>query len=206
MLFRSEPGPDNDIEDLQPSQEPIIGPGDQAQPRGSERICLQQDKNLSSGPVTRSQARKSAEEYCSILAYENDKDNYLETSEIIQDQDQENFDEYFAISAHAESVEENNVENIFIAQDLVVPTNTTEALKDPIWRKSMDEEYEALIEKKVWDVVLPPPDTNIVGSRWTHICKHNEDRTVRAKSRVVAQGLPKLLELITMRHMLQSAD
>ena len=52
----------------------------------------------------------------------------------------------------------------------------------------MDEEYEALIETKVWDVVLPPPDTNIVGSRWTHICKHNEDRTPRAKSRVVAQG------------------
>ena len=35
---------------------------------------------------------------------------------------------------------------------------------------------------------MPPPDTNIVGSRWTHICKHNQDRTARAKSRVVAQG------------------
>ena len=183
-----EPGPDHDIEDLQPSQEPIIGPGDQAQPRRSERIRLQQDKTLPGGPVTRSQARKSAKEYCSILAYENDKDNYLETSEIIQDQDKENFDKYFAISAHAESVEAKNGENIFIAQDLVVPTNTTEALKDPIWRKSMDEEYEALIEKKVWDVVLPPPDTNLVGSCWTHICKRIEDRTARAKSRVVAQG------------------
>ena len=52
----------------------------------------------------------------------------------------------------------------------------------------MDNEYEALIEKKVWEVVLPPLDTNIVGSRWTHICKHNEDRTARAKSRVVAKG------------------
>ena len=69
---------------------------------------------------------------------------------------------------HIESIDEKNGENIFIAQDLVVPTNTTEALKDPIWR--------------------PPPDTNIVGSRWTHICKHNDDRTPRAKSRVVAQG------------------
>ena len=37
-------------------------------------------------------------------------------------------------------------------------------------------------------VVLLPPDTNIVGSHWTHICKCNEDRTARAKSRVVAQG------------------
>ena len=52
------------------------------------------------------------------------------------------------------------MENIFATQDPLL-TNTTEALKDPIWKKSMDEEYEALIEKKVWEVVLPPPDTNI---------------------------------------------
>ena len=32
-----EPSPDHDIKDLQPSQEPIIGPGDQAQLRRSER-------------------------------------------------------------------------------------------------------------------------------------------------------------------------
>ena len=51
----------------------------------------------------------------------------------------------------------------------------------------MDDEYEALIKKKVWEVVFPPPDTDIVGSCWTHICKCNEDRTARAKSRVVAQ-------------------
>ena len=51
----------------------------------------------------------------------------------------------------------------------------------------MDEEYEALIKKKVWEVVLPPPDTNIVGSCGTHICKRNQDISVRAKSRVVAQ-------------------
>ena len=183
-----KPSPDHDIEDLQPSQEPIIGPGDQAQPRRSERIHLQQDKTLPSKPVTRSQTRKSAEEYCSILAYENNKDNYLETSEIIQDQDKEEFDEYFTTSAHAESVEKQNMENTFMAQDLIAPANTTEALKDPIWRKSIDDEYEALIKKKVWEVVLPPPNTNIVKSCWTHICKCNEDRTAKAKSRVVTQG------------------
>ena len=52
----------------------------------------------------------------------------------------------------------------------------------------MDKEYEALIEKKVWEVVLPPPNIYIVGSHWTHICKYDEDRIVRDKSRVVAQG------------------
>ena len=52
----------------------------------------------------------------------------------------------------------------------------------------MDDGYEALIKKKVWEVVLLPPDTNIAGSCWTHICKQNQDRTARAKSRVVPQG------------------
>ena len=52
----------------------------------------------------------------------------------------------------------------------------------------MDDEYEALIEKKVWDIVLLPPDINIVGSRWTHIFKWNQEGKVRAKSQVVAQG------------------
>ena len=35
-----EPGPDQELEDLQPSQKPTIGPSEQAQPRRSERICL----------------------------------------------------------------------------------------------------------------------------------------------------------------------
>ena len=46
----------------------------------------------------------------------------------------------------------------------------------------MDDEYGALTDKKVWNVILPPPDMNIVGSHWTHIFKHNQEGTVRAKS------------------------
>ena len=65
-----EPGPKHELEDLQPSQRPIIGPGEQAQPRRSERIRLQSEKNLPSGLVTRSQTRKDSETYSSILAYE----------------------------------------------------------------------------------------------------------------------------------------
>ena len=37
-----------------------------------------------------------------------------------------------------------------------------------------------------------PPNINIVGSRWTHICKQNQERTVRAKSWVVAQGFTQM--------------
>ena len=62
-----EPSPDQEIEDLQLSQRPIQGPSEKAQPRRSERIHLQQEKNLPSGPVTRSQARKDTGEYSSVL-------------------------------------------------------------------------------------------------------------------------------------------
>ena len=63
-----EPGPEQELEDIQLSQRPIIGSSEQAQPRRSKRIHLQQEKNLSSGPVTRSQARRDTREYSSTLA------------------------------------------------------------------------------------------------------------------------------------------
>ena len=56
--------------------------------------------------------------------------------------------DYLAISACAELVEENCIESAFSAQDLTVLTTIDEALQDPTWKKSMNEEYEALIEKK----------------------------------------------------------
>ena len=74
------PGPEHELEDLQPSQRPIISPSEQTQPRRSKRIHLQQEKNLTSRPVTRFQARKDTGKYSSILAYEVDEDNHLETS------------------------------------------------------------------------------------------------------------------------------
>ena len=42
-----ESGPEHELEDLQLSQRPILGPGEQAQPRRSERICLQSKKKYS---------------------------------------------------------------------------------------------------------------------------------------------------------------
>ena len=101
-----KPSPDQEIEDLQPSQRPAIDPSEQGQPRRSERICLQQEKNLPSGPVTRSQARKDTGEYSSLLAYKVDKDNHLETSGIIPSQEKQELDcDYLAISACAEPVQ-----------------------------------------------------------------------------------------------------
>ena len=75
-----EPSPEQELEDLQLSQRPIIGPSEQAQPRRSERIHLQHEKNLPSGPFTISQARRDTGDYSSTLAYEVDEDSHLEIS------------------------------------------------------------------------------------------------------------------------------
>ena len=144
-----EPGPEYELEDLQPSQRPIICPSEQAQPRRSERIRPQHKKTLPSRLVTRSQTRKDSETYSSILAYEVIEDQQLEPSETFPSQEKQDSDpEYFTISACVEPTGENNTENVFSTQDLVIPTNIDEALQSPIWKKSMDNEYEALIEKK----------------------------------------------------------
>ena len=160
-----KPSPDQEIEDLQLSQRPIIGPSEQAQPRRSKRIRLQQEKNLLSGPVTRSQARKDTGEYSSILAYEVDEDNHLETSGIILSQEKQEFDcDYLTISACVELVEEKCIECVFSTQDLVIPTNIDEALQNTTWKKSMDNEYKALtkflelimMRLMHWSANLPP--------------------------------------------------
>ena len=54
---------------------------------------------------------------------------------------------YLAISA--EPVEENDIDIAFSTQTLTIPNSTNEALKDPIWKESMNDEYKALIDKNV---------------------------------------------------------
>ena len=39
----------------------------------------------------------------------------------------------------------------------------------------------------MWEVVLPP-NANIVSSQWTAVCKHDQERAIRLKSGLVAQG------------------
>ena len=128
-----EPGPEHELEDLQLSQRPTIGPSEQAQPRRSERIHLQHEKTLPSRPVIRSQTRKDSETYSSVLAYEVIEDQQLEPSRTFSSQEKQEFSpEYFAISACVEPTGENNIEYVFLTQDLVILTDIDEALQSPI--------------------------------------------------------------------------
>jgi hypothetical protein len=57
------------------------------------------------------------------------------------------------------------------------------------WRKSMQEEINALNRNKTWILVPPPPNRKILGSKWVFRIKQNPDGSIeKRKSRLVAQG------------------
>ena len=76
---------------------------------------------------------------------------------------------------------------------LTEPKNVNKAINNPIWKKSMDEELKAQIDKDTWEMVIPPEDVNIVGSKWTYCLKNNDKNTIiRPKSHLVAQGFTQM--------------
>lgn len=70
-----------------------------------------------------------------------------------------------------------------------LPRNPIEALRDPNWKLAMDDEYNALIKNKTWELVPRPPDVNVIRSMWifTHKVKSNGDFE-RHKARLVGDG------------------
>lgn len=45
------------------------------------------------------------------------------------------------------------------------PTSITQALQIPVWKKAMQEEFDALMKNKTWDLVPASPSMSVVGSK-----------------------------------------
>ncbi|XP_070662205.1 uncharacterized protein [Malus domestica] len=57
------------------------------------------------------------------------------------------------------------------------------------WRNAMKEEFEALHKQGTWELVPPPVNRNVIGSKWVYKIKKDQDGKVsRYKARLVAQG------------------
>lgn len=70
-----------------------------------------------------------------------------------------------------------------------VPTSVHAALRDPNWRKAMQEEFDALIGNNTWRLVPRPPAANIVTGKWVFRHKLREDGSLdRYKARWVVRG------------------
>ncbi|CAL8169564.1 unnamed protein product [Prunus armeniaca] len=69
------------------------------------------------------------------------------------------------------------------------PNSYRVASSSPDWIKVMTEEIKALQMQGTWCLVPPPPNTNIVGSKWIYKIKGNADGIVsRYKARLAAHG------------------
>jgi hypothetical protein len=76
--------------------------------------------------------------------------------------------------------------NLSVTGELETPQ---EALKDPKWRKAMQDEYDALIKNKTWHLVPPSQGKNIIDCKWVFKIKRKSDGSVeRYKARLVAKG------------------
>ena len=75
----------------------------------------------------------------------------------------------------------------FLAQE--EPKNIKEALEDENWIMAMQEELNQFERCDVWELVKPPKDVSIIGTKWIFKNKVDEFGTItRNKARLVAQG------------------
>jgi hypothetical protein len=71
----------------------------------------------------------------------------------------------------------------------VVPLTSRQALQDPLWRATMAEEHQALLDNRTWTLVPRPSRANVVIGKWIFRNKFYSDGTLaRRKARWVVRG------------------
>ena len=74
------------------------------------------------------------------------------------------------------------------------PNGSSEALRNPAWRRSMIKEINSLIKYKVFSVVTKRPGMKFVTLKWVFKTKLNEDNAfTKFKSRLTARGFTQVL-------------
>ncbi|KAJ9555944.1 hypothetical protein OSB04_010558 [Centaurea solstitialis] len=77
---------------------------------------------------------------------------------------------------------------LFIPFRTLEPTAHLQTSKDPLWRKAMDDEYNALLRNQTWELVAPtsrPP----TGCKWIfRVQRHPDGSIAKYKARLVAKG------------------
>ncbi|KAG8480777.1 hypothetical protein CXB51_025440 [Gossypium anomalum] len=71
----------------------------------------------------------------------------------------------------------------------VEPLTIHEAMAIPSWKQAVNDELQALIRNRTWDLVSVPVNQSLVGCKWLFKIKRNSDGSVaRNKVHLVAQG------------------
>ncbi|TQD96115.1 hypothetical protein C1H46_018258 [Malus baccata] len=73
--------------------------------------------------------------------------------------------------------------------DSLEPSHYKQAVLSEDWRNAMKEEFVSLQKQGTWELVPPPVDRNVIGSKWVYKIKKDQDGKVsRYKARLVAHG------------------
>ena len=78
---------------------------------------------------------------------------------------------------------------LYVIQEIPIPRNAQEAMKNRRWKEAMDEEMKALLLNHTWNIVTLPEGKKPVGCRWVYNLKCKADWSLeRYKARLVARG------------------
>lgn len=76
---------------------------------------------------------------------------------------------------------------------LCEPADHEEALKDPKWKKAMEEEMSMIHKNKTWELVNKPEGRKIIGVKWVYRTKLNADNSInKHKARLVVKGYAQI--------------
>ena len=72
---------------------------------------------------------------------------------------------------------------------LFIPRTIQEALGHSKWRLVVQEEMNALLKNRTWDIIDLPKEKKTMGCKWVFTIKCNPDGSIeRYKARLVAKG------------------
>ncbi|RVW68794.1 Retrovirus-related Pol polyprotein from transposon RE1 [Vitis vinifera] len=76
-----------------------------------------------------------------------------------------------------------------VNQEAGIPNSVQEALADPRWKATMNEEMKSLQKNETWELVECPLGKKPVGCRWIYTVKYKADGIIeRFKARLLAKG------------------
>jgi hypothetical protein len=79
--------------------------------------------------------------------------------------------------------------NLYVATLSLLPSSVRAALTDPLWRRAMQEEFDALQANDTWTLVPRPSGVNLVTGKWVFRPKFKADGSLdRYKARWVLCG------------------
>lgn len=77
--------------------------------------------------------------------------------------------------------------------NIATPTNFSQAVLSPDWKKAMQQEYDALLANATWDLVPWPPDHNVIQTKWVYKVKQKSDGSLdRYKAHFVEKGFQQV--------------